>query len=126
MGNTAHKPNFNSLYIIGTGVVSHSNINLLAIKVGYTGINANKIEKGNEWEIINVVLNNFFNFKVNDVVVIESHPKIREAALSLQRILILRDIKCIIWSPNDISSNIEEYIIDKVVRKDLKIQRTLV
>lgn len=126
MGNLAHKSQYDKLYVIGTGLLSVKNLIKLSIPIGYTCINANKINEEDEWEIINVVLNNFFNFRTEDIVLIESHPKISGAATSLHRILELRDINCIIWSPKDVSSNLEEYIIDRIKRKDFRINRTLV
>lgn len=126
MGNLAHKPELGYLHLIGTGILDSSVLRERLIVANFKYIDHNDFNIESKWDIVNNVLANFFNYRTIDIVVIETYPKIKEAVLSLHNILKLRGINSIVFEPANITSNIEEYIIDKVVRKDFKIQRTLV
>ena len=56
MGNLAHKSQYDKLYVIGTGLLSVKNLIKLSIPIGYTCINANKINEEDEWENARQVL----------------------------------------------------------------------
>jgi len=126
VGNLAHKPELGYLHLIGTGILDSSVLRERLIVANFKYIDHNDFNIESKWDIVNNVLANFFNYRTIDIVVIETYPKIKEAVLSLHNILKLRGINSIVFEPANITSNIEEYIIDKVVRKDFKIQRTLV
>lgn len=126
MGNLAYKPELGYLHLIGTGILDSSVLRERLIAANFKYINHNNFNIESKWDIVNNVLANFFNYRTVDVLVIETHLEIKDAVLSLHNILKLRGINSIVWDPTYDTPNKEEYVIDRITRKDFKIQKTLV
>lgn len=126
MGNLAYKPELGYLHLIGTGILDSSVLRERLIAANFKYINHNNFNIESKWDIVNNVLANFFNYRTVDIVVIETHLEIKNAVLSLHNILKLRGINSIVWDPTYDTPNKEEYVIDRITRKDFKIQKTLV